>query len=184
MKKAVNKLNKIYIMSAVASGKTTLARKISHHIHIQHYNLDDIYWKRKYDLHYSDKECRKRLEKLVRKKEWIIEGTFSRWIEPAIKKAQLVIYLDLPFNILAYRLIKRFIIKKMKNPRKSPDKLKDHVVMLKENYEFTSRKHMQKNKEAWAYIKRNLLASLIEKYKTPYIHLKTMKEIRQFVNNL
>ena len=62
----------------MASGKTTLAKKISKKLNIQHYDLDDLFWERKYDLKRSHEECTKRLKKIAKKKQWIIEGVFSR----------------------------------------------------------------------------------------------------------
>jgi len=103
------KPRKIYIFGTMGSGKTTLAKNISKKLNIPHYELDDIFWKGKErgKAKRSDAECKKLLQKLTRRKKWVIEGCFSRWIEPGIKNSQLVIWLDIPFTTLIYRLFFR-----------------------------------------------------------------------------
>ena len=162
----------------MGSGKTTLARNLSKKLNLPHYELDDIYWKGKErgKAKRSDEECKKLLQKLTRKKEWVIEGCFSRWIEPGIKNSQLVIWLDIPFTILIYRLFFR----KLKG--NNNEKWTDTLRMIKQSYEYSILK--KSTKENWGHRTRKKQISFIKKHKIKYLHLKNTKEIRQFMGNL
>ena len=103
------KAKRIWIIGANGSGKTTLAKKLSKKLKIKSYNLDDIYWARKWNKARDEKSIEKRLIKIVDKKSWIIEGVFSSWIERGIRKADLVILLDLPMPIILWRLFLRHL---------------------------------------------------------------------------
>lgn len=178
-----NNARRIYIFGAMGSGKTTLAKKISKKLHLISYDLDDIYWKIKYDIHRSDKECKKLLKEITKKKEWIIEGCFSRWIEPAMRRSQLIVYLDPPFLTLLYRMFKRFLIRKLRRSEQHKDKWKDHIIMTVQNYQFTSQRHMLKNQEGWAHKKRKLLRYFIEKHKIPHIFLRNSGDVKRWLQD-
>ena len=85
------KQRKILIFGATNSGKSTLAKILSKKLKIRHYDMDDIFWKRKYDQKRTDKQCEKLLKIKCKKKQWIIEGAYSRWVECAIKSADFII---------------------------------------------------------------------------------------------
>tara|TARA_Y100000310_G_C20661534_1_gene805066 strand:+ start:114 stop:605 length:492 start_codon:yes stop_codon:yes gene_type:complete len=100
--------NKIYILGSVGSGKTTLAKKISNKLKIPLFELDDVYWKKKYTIKRGESEKRKELSKILGKhKKWIIEGASGSFVGKAVKQADLVIWLDLHHRLLSFRIIKR-----------------------------------------------------------------------------
>lgn len=182
MKRAdLNKLKRMYIIGTMASGKTTLAKKISQRLNIPHYDLDEIFWKRKYDLKRSDKECRKLLEKLAKRKEWIIEGVFSKWVEPGMKRSQLIVWLDLKFATLAWRLIIRKLGRKSGQFK---EKWSDTLRMLKQNFQYVNMEHLAKKQDNWAYKTRDTHTALMKKHKIPCIRLKKTKEIQEFLKTL
>ena len=69
---------KILIFGSVASGKTTLAKNISKQLNIPYYEGDCIAWGFPNEKRYkrSDKEQEKRVEKINKRSEWIVEGTY------------------------------------------------------------------------------------------------------------
>ena len=103
---------KIFITGISGSGKTTLARKLSSALDIPHFNLDDIYWKKRYSEGRCNEECSLALKGILTKnKSWIIEGVFG-WCKPAAKKADLVIWLNFGINFCSYRVVKRHFTSK------------------------------------------------------------------------
>lgn len=101
------KYKKIVIFGLTASGKTTLAKKVSKVLHIKIYHSDDFAYKKKWAIKTDEKEFMNRLHKVTDKKEWIIEGVHSEWLADAIKKADLVIFLNPSKFIMAKRALNR-----------------------------------------------------------------------------
>lgn len=100
---------KILIIGIVASGKTTLARKLSKLLGIKHYEIDSI-------VHDDDKKIKrsedeqKRIFKMINKNdEWIIEGTLREHLFYLCDMADKIIYLDVPLNVRRVRIFIRFI---------------------------------------------------------------------------
>ena len=100
---------KILIIGIVASGKTTLARKLSELLGIKHYEIDTI-------VHDDDKRIKrsedeqKRIFKMINKNdEWIIEGTLREHLFYLCDMADKIIYLDVPLNVRRVRIFSRFI---------------------------------------------------------------------------
>ena len=169
---------KIYIIGTMGSGKTTLANKLSKKLNIPHYELDEIFWKRKFDIRRSNEECKKELKKLSKKKKWIIEGVFSKWIEPGIKESDMVVWLDPPFFKLVYRLIFRKIKRKGLK-----EKWGDTFRMIKQNYQYIYAKP-DKAEDNWGSKTKNQQIKLIKKHKVKHIFLKNNKEIKDFVKSV
>lgn len=101
---------KINIIGPSSSGKTTLAKKLSEELKIPHYDLD-------YTLHESipgkkgrrelaEREWRKRLGEIFKRKDWIIEGVNP--IKSVLEKADKIIYLKPPLAKSLYRQWKRY----------------------------------------------------------------------------
>jgi adenylate kinase family enzyme len=77
---------RIFILGTTGTGKTHLAYLLSKKLKIKKYSLDDVYWKRKYDIKRTEKERDKELKKITKNKRWIIEGIYSHWPKKAAKK--------------------------------------------------------------------------------------------------
>lgn len=105
---------KIYIVGAVASGKSTFARQLSEQLGIPCHSLDEI-------VHTSDSTNpwgnRKRSVEerdslfyaILNQEDWIIEDTGRPCFEEALKAADTVILLEIAARTRRYRIIKRWI---------------------------------------------------------------------------
>lgn len=103
---------KVHIIGSVGSGKTTLARTLSKKYNIPYYELDNVVWKRHKlsDIRRTDEERDKYLEEIVSTNRWIIEGVHNhKWVTKSFKNADLIIFLDTPYFVRIYRIIKRYI---------------------------------------------------------------------------
>jgi len=106
---------KLLILGIVASGKTTLARRLSLRYNIPYYEGDCIAWGFPGDERYkrSDAEQRNIIFDIDRKGEWIIEGTFRESQKCLFDKAENIIFLDTPLQTRKCRIIMRFIKQKL-----------------------------------------------------------------------
>ena len=158
---------KIYIIGGQGSGKTYLAKKLSEKLNIIHQDLDRIVYKGKNFLVKWNLEKRKeRLEKILSRKQWVLEGAYtSEWINSVIKKADLIVILDMNSLIARKRVISRYL------KRKEKDRFKDLLFLLK------SAKNYRKEKIP-------KIVELARKNKKRYIQLTTKKQINNFIKTL
>ena len=107
--------HRILIVGSTASGKTTLANKISSMLNLPVYSTDDFVYKEKHTTKYSEQERNDKLKSILKKKNWINEGVHSSpWFVPAFQKADLVIVLCLP----RWTLFKRVIVRNFERKKK------------------------------------------------------------------
>ena len=114
--------HRIMIIGSPGSGKSTLARKLSQDLKLPLIHLDKLNW-------IDDKETvseeifLERLNKAVAGKSWIIDGNYGSSMELRLKRAELVIWLQVPRLICLYRIVKRLLLSLMQenlsgNPRR------------------------------------------------------------------
>ena len=92
----VNK--KIIIIGPGGAGKSELSFKLGEITNLPVYHLDNIWWN-KDRTHISKEEFDIKLNEILNKDEWIIDGDYSRTYETRIKHADLVIYLDFQLEV-------------------------------------------------------------------------------------
>jgi len=168
------KPKKIFILGTVGSGKSTLAKELSKKLNIKHYDLDDVFWTKKFNQKRTEKERDKLLLKICKNKSWIIEGVYTDWIEKGIKKSDLVILLKIPIITLMYRITKRTLKReksRLKGKEKYNENFKDYVNLLKAAKRYPKKSYL-KHKE------------LVDKHKVNFIILKNNKDIKKFIKEV
>ena len=165
-------VSRIRIIGVAGTGKTTLARKLAKILKCRNYELDDIYWKRKFDLKRPFLERRKLANKVSKKEKWIIEGGSSFWAKSTFKRADVILFLDAPMHKIAYRVIKRHIHRRI---------LKKHRETLKDAVELVRYAHYKKNLPKSHPKSYDLV---LKSYRNKIRHLHTNKQISSFVKNL
>lgn len=104
---------KIYIVGAVSSGKTTLAKSLSATLHLPYHSLDEM-------VHITDPEAawgnRKRsiierdslFHSAIRQPSWIIEDVGRPCFEEGLKEAETILLLETSTRIRNCRIIIRW----------------------------------------------------------------------------
>ena len=100
---------KILIVGIVASGKTTLARKLSKLLGIVHYEIDSVVHDDINKIKRSEKEQKKIFKEINREDNWIIEGTLRQHLFYLCDMADKIIYLDIPLKVRKRRIFIRFV---------------------------------------------------------------------------
>ena len=132
---------RIHIFGGPGSGKTTLASNLSKKLFVSAYDLDYFRFK-DHDTDYSlfeDDDARdKKLKKVLSKKSWITEGSYTEFAWPCFVKADLIIILKTSFMKTSYRILKRFFYHKLGvKKRPKPELWRNLRGLLHWNYEFT-----------------------------------------------
>ena len=162
---------KIHIIGCSGTGKTYLAKKLSNKYNIPRYDLDNIYWDNSSEKYETKTEFEKRdklLQKILEKDSWIIEGIYYKWLEQSFKNANIIYILDLPKYIYKFRIIKRFIKRKLKLEAGKKETLKSLINLLK----WTDKFQNENMKE---------IIKILEKYKEKVYLIKSKKEIKEIL---
>lgn len=84
---------KILILGNGASGKTTLAKKISSRLNMPILHLDSIYWDKNWE-HSNQLLFLNSVNNFMKQEKWILEGTPMLGIKERILSADTIIFLD------------------------------------------------------------------------------------------
>lgn len=99
---------KILVVGANGSGKTTFAQKLSQILSINHHELDNIYWKPDWQES-KNEEFRSKVDEITLSPSWIIDGNYPRNQDLTIGRAETIVWLDVPYFKMLYRITKRSI---------------------------------------------------------------------------
>lgn len=157
---------KILIFGIVASGKTTLARRLSQKYNIPFYEGDSIAWGGYHEERYkrSDIEQLNRILEIDKRVNWIIEGTYRESQKCLFDMADIIIFLDTPLYIRKIRIITRFIKQKLRVEKCNYDPT---IKMLKNMFKWT---------ESFEN-KRSKYEKMLLEYEDKLIRIKKEKEL-------
>lgn len=102
---------KIFIVGIVASGKTTLAKRLSAHLHIPCYELDGLVHVK--EGHQRIKRTPEALKKVItaidQQGNWILEGTDRAAYQYLYEWADTIIFMDPPLWKRKIRIVTRYL---------------------------------------------------------------------------
>jgi adenylate kinase family enzyme len=107
---------KLFILGPAGSGKSTLAEAIGSVTNVKSTNLDDLFWNNDLDSFGNKRNENERnlmLNAVLKNESWIMEGVYLEWPRRAMEEADRVIFLDFSYGTTCYRIIRRFIRRKM-----------------------------------------------------------------------
>ncbi len=106
---------KIHIIGGPGSGKSFLAEKLSRELGIPHYDLDDIQWANEsgYGKKRDTGERDALLEQILQRDDWIMEGVYYAWCGRCFEDADRIYLLTVPRPVYRYRIIRRFLRRKL-----------------------------------------------------------------------
>ena len=125
---------KIHIIGGPGSGKTFLAEKLSKDLGISHFDLDDLQWDNKsasYGVKRSPEERDRLLNDVLSHNDWIIEGVYYAWCQQCFADADRIYVLNVPRYKYRYRIIRRFVRRKLGLEKGKKENLKSLRELLK-----------------------------------------------------
>lgn len=94
----MSKMKRIMVIGCPGSGKSTFSRALNKKTGLPLYYLDMLYWQE--DGTIIDRSVfLERLNEVIKKDEWIIDGNYGSTIEMRLKACDTVIFLDYPLEV-------------------------------------------------------------------------------------
>ena len=91
-------MKKVIVVGCPGSGKSTFARKLQEKTGLPLYYLDMI-WHKPDKTTLTNEEFDEKLHELIARDEWIIDGNYSRTLEPRLQACDTAFVLDLPLEV-------------------------------------------------------------------------------------
>ena len=123
-------MKKIIVIGCPGSGKSTFSKKLSSLTRLPLYHLDLIYHKENKET-ISKEEFDKKLDDVLSKNEWIIDGNYSRTLRKRLSKCDTVFLLDYPTEVCIEGLNNRVGVKRDDMPwveEKVDEEFKEYVL--------------------------------------------------------
>jgi adenylate kinase family enzyme len=98
--------NRIVVVGTTGSGKTTLAAQLGERQSIPHIELDAIHWGPNW-TEIPTELFRAKLTEALSGDCWVVDGNYSKVRDIVWGRATTLIWLDYPFSLIFYRLMKR-----------------------------------------------------------------------------
>lgn len=161
-------MKKIYIIGSVASGKSTLAKKLSKKLKIDCFELDKVIWNDEKHVKRSKMEVSNLFLKILSNDAWIIEDVGRNDFLEGIKQADIVYFLDINKYLIYFRILKRWIFQKLNIEKYNyKPNLKTLIQLFKWAKNYKNDEHME----------------TIKKYNLNYQILKS-KDIKKIANRI
>lgn len=93
-------------MGPSGSGKTTFARTLAMRLGVPHIELDGLYWDPNWTKVDND-TFRARVDAATSSDGWVADGNYSRSQDIVLRRADTVVWLDLPLRTCLARILRR-----------------------------------------------------------------------------
>lgn len=162
---------KIHIIGGSGTGKSYISELISKQYNIPHYDLDDIFWDNEaitYGTKMSIDKRAHKLNEILEKDNWVIEGVFYDWLKDSFEIADYIFIIITNPVVFNYRIIKRFVRRKLGIEKTKKETIKSLIELI-----------IWTNK----YQKRNIpkIISFLDQYHNKVIIITNGKKILSFI---
>lgn len=101
---------RIFITGRGGSGKSTLARRLAAQRGIPCYLFDAIAWDPVTHRRRSNESRLATVREIVAHPAWVIDCWYMGWTGALLHEADLIIWLDLPWRVAAWRILRRHVL--------------------------------------------------------------------------
>lgn len=99
-------ISRINVVGASGCGKSTLAKQIAQSLNLGYFEMDEIFWLPNWQEP-DDEDYFEDIDQVVQKEAWVLDGNYRRLQQIKWQRAQVVVWVDLPYGLIIWRLLKR-----------------------------------------------------------------------------
>lgn len=169
----MDELNKIYILGHSGSGTSFLAEKVSKKLDISAYDMDDVRFIKKFTNVRTKPQRKKLVNKIIKKKRWIIDARGTDWDRHAMLEADLVVWLKTPPYKRVLRIFKRYF--RRKGNKEMEEKFLDQFSLAKYSLSYPFSKRATGLKPVREFLEKNELNPTI---------IRNNRQLNKFLENL
>ncbi|MEE4280863.1 MAG: shikimate kinase [Pseudomonadales bacterium] len=111
---------RINVIGTSGSGKSTFAKSLAEALQLPYFEMDQLFWKPNW-VESADEEFLPKVEQVAACPQWVLDGNYSRSFPIKLKRAQLLVWIDLPFLTTTYRVTRRAIQRSLSQTELWPD---------------------------------------------------------------
>ena len=101
-------MKRVLVIGCCGSGKSTFSKKLQSKLNIELIHLDQHYWQEHW-VEPSKDEWVNKVEQLVERDEWIMDGNYGGTMSLRMEKADTILFLDYSTSKCLWRVVKRTI---------------------------------------------------------------------------
>lgn len=145
------------IIGQPGSGKSTTAVRIGEKLGLPVIHMDrDVYWLPGWQERSSEDRLA-RMHGFLAQDAWVFEGYNSGTFHIREARAELLIWLDLPVTLRAYRIVRRNLLNLGKSRPDLPEGCAERLSMLPEFFWYTVRTAQRNRLKAEAFFEQSAL---------------------------
>lgn len=150
-----------------------MAKRLSKKYNIPSFDLDDIQWDNSQNSYGVKMPIEKRgqmLNDILQYSDWIIGGVYYAWVQKSFEDADVIYVLDMPKWLYRFRIIKRFIRRRVGLEKGKKETLKSVYNLLKwtDTFQNTNMKE---------------IVRILETYKEKVVFIKKKAEIDRILTD-
>lgn len=101
-------MNRVLVLGSSGSGKSTFSQQLGERLGLEVIHLDSHFWQPNWTETPSD-EWHRKLEELLQKDQWIMDGNYWRSLSMRAEYADAIIFLDYGRITCLWRCVKRWL---------------------------------------------------------------------------
>jgi adenylate kinase family enzyme len=101
-------MRRVIVMGPPGAGKSTLARCLGARFGLPVFHLDQSWWRPGW-IEAPPNEFAAEVARLAAQPAWVIDGNFTGTINPRLRAADTIVYLDIPSWLSLLRVIRRLV---------------------------------------------------------------------------
>lgn len=111
---------KVHIIGGAGSGKTTLARRLSARLRAPAYDLDRVAYANGAGAKQGEADRRRDVRQIVAQPCWVTEGIYLWWVDDLLNAADVILWLDIPWRVAAWRIVRRHVVASLRGSNQHP----------------------------------------------------------------